>query len=195
MGRLKSDAVVAERFRELIEQLGDKRGRARGWQSELAEELGMHRSEISKLRKGQRNASWDLARQVAQKIGLNMSFFTAPGGCHFSSHVRAGADTNGPSRELSRRFIALAEWLGQQRYASAHGWKTRVADDLGMSATYLSRVLTGRRAVGLRLATEVAARVPLHLSYFTAPEYAPPYAPQGLPGSGSRAFASAEHGL
>jgi hypothetical protein len=65
--------------------------------------------------------------------------------------------------QLTCRFVLLVEWLGQQRYGNARGWHARLAHDLGMSSSYLSRILIGHRDVGIVLATRVASRVPIEL--------------------------------
>lgn len=89
MGRPKADSAVAARFAELIEQLGALEGFAYGWQARVAERLGLHPTEISKIRRGERHASWDLAARAADTLGLDMAYFRAPPGTSISAHGAA----------------------------------------------------------------------------------------------------------
>jgi transcriptional regulator with XRE-family HTH domain len=74
---------VHERFLALIEQLGQEHAAPlRGWQSKVAERIGMDRSQFSKYaRRGscRRDLGLAGADSVARHLGIDIAYFTTPG--------------------------------------------------------------------------------------------------------------------
>ena len=103
MGRPVANEQVATRFQELVEQLGEYWGFSYGWQAQAASLLGIHPSDISRVRKGHRRIDWTVARQAARRMQMEPSFFTAPVGTHFtgfaaSDLLNASVRPNTPAR-------------------------------------------------------------------------------------------------
>lgn len=67
---------------------------------------------------------------------------------------------------VTDRFRLLAEWLGEER-GMKHGWKSAVADELGVSLPMLSGVLAGKRRVGWSLAQNAAERIGIDHRFFS----------------------------
>src|SRR5687767_14237707 len=70
-----------------------------------------------------------------------------------------------PRADLTARYVLLAKELGD-KYERAHGWRKRVAQQLGIDESTLSKILKGERAVGIELAERAIERLKLDRSYF-----------------------------
>jgi hypothetical protein len=70
-------ADLTSRYVELIEQLGDKTGRAHGWRRRVAEQLGINESTLSKILKGTRVVGMDLAERATERLKLSSNYFWA----------------------------------------------------------------------------------------------------------------------
>jgi transcriptional regulator with XRE-family HTH domain len=79
-------ADLTSRYVELVEQLGDKAGRAHGWRRRVAEQLGISESTLSKILKGTRVVGMDLAERATQRLKLGSDYFWA------ERHPEARAD-------------------------------------------------------------------------------------------------------
>lgn len=69
------------------------------------------------------------------------------------------------SAALTTRYIALIEQLGEKTL-HARGWKRRVAEELGINESTLSKILKGTRVVGIDLAERAIERLDLSSDYF-----------------------------
>lgn len=70
-----------------------------------------------------------------------------------------------PPNDLTARYVALANQLGEKT-SHARGWRRRVAEDLGVDESTLSKILNGSRAVGIDLAERATERLRLPSDYF-----------------------------
>ncbi len=78
MATTMSDA--SRRYRDLVEQLGDERGRKHGWKAEVADLLGVDASFITKTLGGKvKNIGAGTVMRAASALGLDTKFFSAPG--------------------------------------------------------------------------------------------------------------------
>lgn len=69
--------------------------------------------------------------------------------------------------DLTSRYIELVEHLGDE-LGRAHGWRRRVAEQLGINDSTLSKILKGTRVVGMDLAERATERLKLSSDYFWA---------------------------
>lgn len=69
----------ARRYLELVEQLRGELGDGRGWMTAAAERLGIHRSTLLRIRKGERAVTSSAIDRAMQSLGLDPSFFTSEG--------------------------------------------------------------------------------------------------------------------
>ena len=135
-----SDPKVGDRFRELIEQLGDEFGRpSRGWKTRVAQKLGIDPTYITKVTTGGRQVGLAAAERAAQHLGISMDFFVGSreGATHYTRFLLDPTSFSQQKRRedveswrLSRRFdddmasIMLAAPQTQvaffERLASAH---------------------------------------------------------------------------
>ena len=104
---------------------------------------------------------------------------TKPGPCDHAGVNEPPVSTT-PSEFAAARYRALAEGLGELYGKPRQGWKTRVAKRLGVSPSYLSRVLSGDRvSIGVDVIEEAVRRVPIARSYF-APSLVPGERPEDV---------------
>lgn len=75
--------------------------------------------------------------------------------------------------DLTSRYIQLVEHLGDKA-GRAHGWRRRVASQLGINESTLSKILKGTRVVGMELAERATARLHLSSDYFWAEQQPSP---------------------
>jgi len=98
-----SDA--AERYIALVKQLGEAQGKRRGWQTDVAKRLGVHRSFISRVVRGDRSG---VSSGVIEKaiFGLNLQpdFFYAE--THGAPHYRTYMN---PAIAIEALPIAITE--------------------------------------------------------------------------------------
>jgi transcriptional regulator with XRE-family HTH domain len=73
-----------------------------------------------------------------------------------------------PRPDLTARYIKLAKELGEGM-GYAHGWRRRVAERLGIDESMLSKILSGNRKVGWRLAERAMEKLALDPTYFSGP--------------------------
>jgi hypothetical protein len=66
---------LTARYVELIEELGEQVGRARGWRRRAAEQLGINESTLSKILKGTRLVGMDLAERAIERLKLDSDYF------------------------------------------------------------------------------------------------------------------------
>lgn len=67
--------------------------------------------------------------------------------------------------DLTARYIALVEELGKELHHE-HGWRRKVAEQLGVDQPTLSKIVRGDRQVGWELAQRAAERLKLDPGYF-----------------------------
>jgi len=113
----------SDRYALLINQLGAELGgdtdvdmRTRGWQSSVADTLGVHRSYVSRITKGDRSGiGADVISRAIDRLNLRSDFFYA----HFDHEPNyrdfvvkdggGGKATGGSTRELAKKMLhALA---------------------------------------------------------------------------------------
>src|ERR1044071_3528636 len=70
-----------------------------------------------------------------------------------------------PPPDLRARYIELVERLGDEM-GKPVGWRRRVAADLGIDESTLSKILSGKRVVGWDLADRAVQRLKLDRDYF-----------------------------
>lgn len=69
------ETIVTRRFLRLVEHLAAQRGHARGWKTEVAEQLDIHPSHLSKIMSGSRQVGWHAAERAADRLGLDKRYF------------------------------------------------------------------------------------------------------------------------
>jgi transcriptional regulator with XRE-family HTH domain len=67
--------------------------------------------------------------------------------------------------DLTSRYVELVGQLGDKT-GRAHGWRRRVAEQLGIDESTLSKILKGTRVVGVDLAERAIERLKLSSDYF-----------------------------
>lgn len=66
---------------------------------------------------------------------------------------------------LTRRFQALVREMKRER-GGARGWQKAVASELGVSPSYLTRIMGGKKRVGWTIAAQACEKSGIPLSYF-----------------------------
>lgn len=74
--------------------------------------------------------------------------------------------------DITGRTIAMIEHLGE---AKVWGWKSRVAEQLGLAPQDVTMILNGKRRVAIGRAVKLAARAGIDARYFTEPVADPRY--------------------
>lgn len=106
---------------------------SRGAMSRLARRLGVHRSYIGDIVSGKRT-----------KVG---AFVVAQIN---STRNAASREERDVVEKVTDDYLASIEAIGK-RMNYARGWKTAAARELGISPSYLSRIVSGERMVGIKL--------------------------------------------
>lgn len=80
-----------ERYALLVSQLAQEEGRPkRGWQTRVAERLGIHRSYVSRITAGDVSViGSDVVQRAIERLDLDASFFMAPNAGSYRQFVRA----------------------------------------------------------------------------------------------------------
>lgn len=69
--------LQAQRFVQLVHELGDDLGKKRGWKQAVAQKLDIHPSYLSKILRGDfRSISDEATARAARRLGIEPSFFT-----------------------------------------------------------------------------------------------------------------------
>lgn len=72
-------------------------------------------------------------------------------------------------RRIAERYRLLVDQLGEEHGRPARGWKTKVAQALGVDPTYVTKISKGQREVGLAAAERAARHLGITLDFFTRP--------------------------
>lgn len=116
-GVVPESTKTTQRFRDLIEELGQEMGYPKGWKTEVAQRLGISASFLSKVLAGKRDVSLQTAHEAADRLGLDRSWFTS--------------DTPGYRRKLitADRFVSVTD-ADAKRFLSLVGRAKRIRGDL-----------------------------------------------------------------
>jgi transcriptional regulator with XRE-family HTH domain len=68
---------LTRRYIQLVDALGDQMGRKHGWRREVAEQLGVDPSTLSRILKGTRPVGWELAERAVEQLGIDRSYFSS----------------------------------------------------------------------------------------------------------------------
>jgi transcriptional regulator with XRE-family HTH domain len=113
-------ADLTSRYIELVEQLGDKSGRAHGWRRRVAEQLGINESTLSKILKGTRVVGMDLAERATERLKLSTDYFWADRQHEpRKARVRVNADNKDTIQGLITKFEERTATVADI-YALAH---------------------------------------------------------------------------
>lgn len=90
--RYRGDVTVSnvqeKQFHRLIDQLGDEMGKRRGWKSVIARRIGIHRSTLVKILKGERGVTASMLERVAESLDIQPSFFSTEDAGHYEDWKR-----------------------------------------------------------------------------------------------------------
>jgi len=148
------------RYIELVNQLGDEFGKRYGWKAKVAKQLGVSRSYLSKLTKGDRHSvGAEIVSNALSSLRLDPTFFTAPAGEHYTKFVLPGygpmwgGDDGEPMKPVNSVPIAADHDLVEEhlleeakRYARAH-YDRAPDEELAGAARRLARAYLGRLTV------------------------------------------------
>lgn len=151
---------IDHRVRLLINQLGADRGHKRGWIGEVAELLGVHRSDVTKIRAGQRRAGMEVAERAAHRLGITMSYFRGDAEPSDWRDYEAKAMTNPPLGQAPPlpRIVRRAQALQDVRYEGKQLDKGEVSDLVHMAVQYGGRLGGMAERVRERMLAEFKAR-------------------------------------
>jgi transcriptional regulator with XRE-family HTH domain len=100
--------VATERFRLMVEQMGQEEGHAYGWKAKVARRLGLKTAHLSMIMGGKRSAGMSVVRKAIERLGVDSSFFHG----EFAEPPHYKAFLSGtPSVERPEPYAALAEFL------------------------------------------------------------------------------------
>lgn len=69
-------ADLTSRYIQLVEELAERHGSARGWQGQVAKQLGIDQPTLSKIIRGDRRVGWELAQRAVQRLKLDPGYFS-----------------------------------------------------------------------------------------------------------------------
>lgn len=87
---------LTARYIQLVEELAERLGNARGWQGQVAEQLGIDQPTLSKIVRGDRKVGWELAQRAVQRLKLDPGYFSGAA----SGRARKPAAQPYPSNEI-----------------------------------------------------------------------------------------------
>ncbi len=104
---------ATERYRQLIEGLGEQRGKPYGWMSEVARALGIDASHVKRILEGKRGVGLETIEQAVQRVPIRRAYFNAEGDVDWRDFIAVAesgdASVESPwptARMRAERFVA-----------------------------------------------------------------------------------------
>lgn len=114
---------LTARYIQLVEELAERLGNSRGWQGQVAEQLGIDQPTLSKIVRGDRKVGWALAQRAVQRLKLDPGYFSGAR----AGRARASAAEQYTSSEIDELSAKIRAGIGTAKdvYALARA----VAED------------------------------------------------------------------
>lgn len=93
----------SKRYVQLVQQLGDERGRRYGWRSEVARLLDVHPSYVSRIAAGEQTTiGRDAIERAIEHVGLPASYFAGVGPDDYRKHLQTFNSSGQPLARTDR---------------------------------------------------------------------------------------------
>ncbi len=147
----RNDQRRSRRFRELVDAVGERRGRPLGWKRDVARQLDISQGHLSRVINGRRPPSDHLVMKAAEEFNIDREFFDSEGPpedwylAEYRNPVGTLVETDeGPSLASDRELLLrLAADIRRDYESNKEG--SSEAPNQSDAATFLARLLTKRQ--------------------------------------------------